>query len=114
MTLMDGSSPSVAGWMPARFDHELSAYRLTGQHRDVRCDRCHAQVIDPDASSGETYRLLKGVGYVECSDCHRDPHEGRLGEECESRVPVYTSTEEGHQVACLLVEKEGAPASEYL
>ena len=31
-----------------------------------------------------------------------------LGEECESRVPVYTSTEEGHQVACLLVEKEGA------
>jgi oligopeptide/dipeptide ABC transporter ATP-binding protein len=33
-----------------------------------------------------------------------------LGEECESRVPVYTTTEEGHQVACLLVEKEGAPA----
>ena len=33
-----------------------------------------------------------------------------LGEECESRVPVYTSTEEGHQVACLLVEKEGATA----
>jgi oligopeptide/dipeptide ABC transporter ATP-binding protein len=33
-----------------------------------------------------------------------------LGEECESRVPVYTSTEDGHQVACLLAEKEGAPA----
>jgi oligopeptide/dipeptide ABC transporter ATP-binding protein len=33
-----------------------------------------------------------------------------LGEECESRVPVYTTTEVGHQVACLLVEKEGAPA----
>jgi len=73
---------TVADWMPARFDHELSAYRLTGQHRDVRCDRCHAQVTDPDASSGETYRLLKGVGYAECSDCHRDPHEGRLGVGC--------------------------------
>jgi len=33
-----------------------------------------------------------------------------LGAECESRVPVYTSTEEGHQVACLLIEKEGATA----
>ena len=33
-----------------------------------------------------------------------------LGEDCESRVPVYTSMEDGHQVACHLVEKEGAPA----
>lgn len=37
-----------------------------------------------------------------------------LGAECESRVPIYTTTEEGHEVACHLVEKEvekgGAPA----
>jgi len=33
-----------------------------------------------------------------------------LGADCESRIPVYTNTEDGHQVACLLVEKEGAPA----
>ena len=33
-----------------------------------------------------------------------------LGEDCESRVPVYTSMEDGHEVACHLVEKEGAPA----
>ncbi len=33
-----------------------------------------------------------------------------LGADCESRIPVYTTTEDGHQVACLLAEKEGAPA----
>jgi oligopeptide/dipeptide ABC transporter ATP-binding protein len=33
-----------------------------------------------------------------------------LGTECESRVPVYTTTEDGHQVACLLKEIEGTPA----
>jgi oligopeptide/dipeptide ABC transporter ATP-binding protein len=33
-----------------------------------------------------------------------------LGAECESRIPVYTITEDGHQVACLLAEKEGTPA----
>ncbi len=33
-----------------------------------------------------------------------------LGAECESRIPVYTTTEDGHQVACLLAEKEGTPA----
>jgi oligopeptide/dipeptide ABC transporter ATP-binding protein len=33
-----------------------------------------------------------------------------LGTECESRVPVYTATEDGHQVACLLKEQEGTAA----
>jgi oligopeptide/dipeptide ABC transporter ATP-binding protein len=33
-----------------------------------------------------------------------------LGAECQSRIPVYTTSEDGHQVACLLAEKEGAPA----
>jgi len=33
-----------------------------------------------------------------------------LGAECQSRIPVYTTTEDGHQVACLLAEKAGAPA----
>ena len=33
-----------------------------------------------------------------------------LGEDCETRVPIYTNMEEGHQVACHLVEKTGAPA----
>ena len=33
-----------------------------------------------------------------------------LGAECESQIPVYTTTEDGHQVACLLAEKEESPA----
>jgi len=33
-----------------------------------------------------------------------------LGAECETRVPIYTTREDGQQVACLLAEKEGAPA----
>jgi len=33
-----------------------------------------------------------------------------LGAECQSRIPVYTTAEDGHQVACLLAEKEGTPA----
>ncbi len=33
-----------------------------------------------------------------------------LGAECQSRIPIYTTTEDGHQVACLLAEKEGASA----
>lgn len=30
-----------------------------------------------------------------------------LGAECETHVPVYTATKDGHEVACLLAAKEG-------
>jgi oligopeptide/dipeptide ABC transporter ATP-binding protein len=33
-----------------------------------------------------------------------------LGKECETRVPVYTMADDGHEVACLLAEKEEVPA----
>ena len=33
-----------------------------------------------------------------------------LGAECETRVPDYTMTEDGHEVACFLAEKEEVPA----
>ena len=33
-----------------------------------------------------------------------------LGAECETRIPVYTTTQDRHQVACHLAEKEGVPA----
>ncbi len=33
-----------------------------------------------------------------------------LGAECEARVPGYTMTDDGHEVACLLAEKEGLSA----
>jgi oligopeptide/dipeptide ABC transporter ATP-binding protein len=33
-----------------------------------------------------------------------------LGAECEARVPVYTTVEEGHQAACFLLEKAASPA----
>ncbi len=33
-----------------------------------------------------------------------------LGTECKTRIPVYTTTEDGHQIACLLNDIEGTPA----
>ncbi len=54
-----------------RFDHDLSAYPLVGQHVAVPCARCH---ITPQFA--QTPR--------ECSACHKadDVHKGGLGNEC--------------------------------
>lgn len=61
-----------------RFDHGATAYPLTGKHRDVKCRDCHAPI------PGRRGALrLNGIAYAACTDCHRDPHEGRMRGTCE-------------------------------
>lgn len=69
-----GECHTEQSWTELRtFDHARTAYPLSGAHRDVTCAGCHRR--------GDELRLL-GVRHAECSDCHRDPHAGRLGSGC--------------------------------
>ena len=63
---------------PSRFDHDKTAFPLTGRHDDVACARCH-----PAAAPGKPQRF-KGTSFATCASCHRDPHAGRLGTQCAS------------------------------
>lgn len=74
------SCHDMAGWKPAgRFDHAKTAYPLTGRHASVACAKCHA-LVSP--GPGGSYRQYKGVVARECSNCHRDVHDGRFGPAC--------------------------------
>jgi hypothetical protein len=54
-------------WSPSTFDHDTqSIFKLTGAHRNVRCDQCHAKT---KGRSGENIVAFKNVP-AECSDCH--------------------------------------------
>ncbi|MEW5829005.1 MAG: cytochrome c3 family protein [Chloroflexota bacterium] len=66
-----GQCHSPDGWTPATFDHDLSAFKLEGEHREVRCEECHVNDI------------YKGTPQA-CVDCHRgdDEHGGRFGDDC--------------------------------
>jgi hypothetical protein len=55
------------------FDHELARFSLRGQHARVACAKCH----------GTPAKYLP-LAFEACGDCHRDPHLGRFGAECES------------------------------
>ena len=72
-------------WKPApKFDHSRTAYALTGEHATVACAKCH---LDPrlniqQNARGEPVPVYKPVSHAECSDCHKDPHAGRLGAGC--------------------------------
>jgi len=58
-------------WKDADFDHNLSAFPLTGRHVGLACEQCH--------SSGQFTGLSTA-----CASCHGDPgyHAGLFGLDC--------------------------------
>ncbi|MBK7876028.1 MAG: hypothetical protein IPJ77_09790 [Planctomycetes bacterium] len=60
---------------PDGFDHAAwTGYPLVGDHADVSCSGCHAQLPRAD-SIGRTWGRARGTA---CSDCHVDVHEGQF------------------------------------
>ena len=59
------------GWKPAKFDHNLAAFKLEGEHQEARCDQCHQN------------NVYKGTP-TDCFSCHKqdDEHGGKFGTDC--------------------------------
>lgn len=62
---------SAEGWSPAKFDHDLSSFRLEGEHANAACESCHRD------------NVFKGTP-SDCYSCHRqdDEHDGQYGTDC--------------------------------
>lgn len=92
---------TTESWRAAStFDHRQARFPLTGLHEKVPCEKCHPAVGDarlrraetnPEevaakdaagARSGPSSRQWRGLSFANCSDCHTDPHAGRLGGTC--------------------------------
>jgi hypothetical protein len=57
-----------------KFDHGKTRYPLNGAHATVKCQDCHK-------GSPPKY---KGLEFASCTNCHQDPHKGKLGRGCEN------------------------------
>jgi Zn finger protein HypA/HybF involved in hydrogenase expression len=66
-----GVCHSSQGWEPAKFDHNLSVFKLEGEHAEAACDDCHKNDV------------FKGTP-ADCYSCHGgdDEHNGRFGTNC--------------------------------
>jgi Cytochrome c3 len=79
-----------ASWKPSpRFSHAKTDFPLLGKHAGVKCAKCHPSVTDGKAHTdapmppySETFMRMSPVAHASCTDCHKDPHEGRLGANC--------------------------------
>ncbi|MFN8579523.1 MAG: cytochrome c3 family protein [Gemmatimonadaceae bacterium] len=67
-----------------KFSHDSSDYPLTGKHADVECDKCHLmpKLAPRTNDKGEKIPVFKPVPFRECSNCHVDPHKGRMTGKC--------------------------------
>ena len=61
----------TGGWKPAKFDHNLSTFKLEGEHSKAACEDCHQNGV------------FKGTP-SDCYSCHQqdDEHDGRFGMDC--------------------------------
>jgi hypothetical protein len=62
---------SPEAWKPAKFDHNLAAFKLEGEHAEAACEDCHQNGV------------YKGTP-IDCYSCHaqEDEHGGRFGTDC--------------------------------
>ena len=80
------------GWKPAPgFHHARTDFPLEGKHAEVKCVSCHARERDPHFSRGafpapvsEVFSRFKPVAHAACTTCHKDPHQNRFGQVCQS------------------------------
>jgi hypothetical protein len=56
--------------MRAHFDHAKARFVLTGSHREVACEKCHAGGV------------FRGLQFGSCNACHVEPHRRKLGPTC--------------------------------
>jgi Zn finger protein HypA/HybF involved in hydrogenase expression len=53
-----------------KFDHEITRFSLSGQHKLVNCRQCHSSLKFEEARS-------------DCQSCHNDVHQNTLGVDCQ-------------------------------
>lgn len=65
------SCHNPADWENATFDHNLSTFKLDGEHVNIACEKCHVN------------NVFKGTPAT-CVSCHQkdDEHNGTFGTEC--------------------------------
>ncbi len=61
-----------------KFDHNRAGFKLIGKHAEVDCAKCH-KIAE---RNGKEIRQFKGIASGKCTDCHRDVHENKFGQNC--------------------------------
>ncbi len=77
-------------WMKSgetKFDHGKTRFPLLGKHSLVPCIQCHPLIGEPkkkeDGTLDPDYKKFKITKFDRCNYCHKDPHDGKFGLNCQ-------------------------------
>ena len=66
-------------FVPAtKFNHANAQFQLLGLHKSVECSKCH----NVEVTDGKKFQRFRGIQYANCTNCHKDPHENKFGQNC--------------------------------
>ncbi|KPJ97440.1 MAG: hypothetical protein AMS20_17205 [Gemmatimonas sp. SG8_28] len=89
-------------WKHTRgFDHDDTRYALTGEHRDVACEKCHKLARPGDAKS----RRYTGIAFRACTDSAAAPRPVRAG--VRSREDQVRAARQAPRRALCVVPRAG-------
>ena len=83
----NGEDFSIVKWNPSTLDHKQTGYVLEAKHAGLTCNRCHS--AEHIAAADRTLIKVKDLNKTflgipqTCATCHKDPHQGRLGANCQ-------------------------------
>lgn len=60
------------------FDHNQTVFRLTDSHLKVSCSGCHKSLL----INGKKFQKFSAPEFRNCTPCHKDVHQGKLGRDC--------------------------------
>jgi len=73
------------GWKPApKFNHDKTKFKLSGLHNKVQCKNCHKSITDNKFKTDISFLKFAGLKFNNCTNCHKDPHSDRFGQNCEN------------------------------
>jgi hypothetical protein len=80
-----GGTNSIIPPFREKFNHDLTSYKLEGKHTKLECDECHKKLHPPVATDAPITNGIYFIGLKseQCTDCHRDLHNGQFAVGCE-------------------------------
>lgn len=88
---------SPSGWYETNlqtFDHAQTSFPLRGKHNGVKCEVCH----------GNSEKLERPA-FAQCSDCHKDTHQGQFNRRTDKGRCESCHTEAGFTPTLFGLEK---------
>lgn len=71
---------TTSDFAPAsQFNHDKTNFALSGKHKNVQCIECHRK----ETVNGGVFQHFDGVLFKNCNNCHDDPHQNNLGNNCK-------------------------------